>query len=151
MPPFAFTSLGVDSCSPQPSKRPFSSPLSVFFLHLLNFVPQRIALLGFPPQCLHLVTVSDLRRPLSAEAVGLKQTCFTILKSPAPAFRTSTVIQRAQSHVSSQYRGGGKGLFGGNIGPALPPPLGPGRLPLSIGLGPWNRGKGARGGPLGCG
>lgn len=53
--------------------------------------------------------------------------------------------------MSSQYRGGRKGLLGPNIGPGSPIPLGSGRLTLILISGPWKRGNGGRGGPLGCG
>lgn len=63
------------------------------------------------------------------------------LKVPPPAPVTSTVPLK--DYMSHQYLGGGKGLFGMNIGPGGPPPLGAGRLPLRIGSGPrWNRANG---------
>lgn len=50
---------------------------------------------------------------------------------------------------SAQYRGGRKGLFGANMGPGFPLPIGPGRLPRSLGSGPRKGGNGGRSGPLG--
>lgn len=41
--------------------------------------------------------------------------------------------EQSQGYMLSQYRGGIKGLLGGNIGP---PGLRPGRLPLNLGSGP---------------
>lgn len=53
------------------------------------------------------------------------------------------------AQLPGQYRGGGKGLFGANIGPGIPLPRGPGRLPRNLGSGPRKGGNGGRGGPLG--
>lgn len=143
VPPPSFTPPGVVARSLQTSTHLL---LFTVFICLLRAADFFLSTTLCPDAHLAVCTFIHTR---PQEGVYLTTEGLASLKSPAFAYKTTTVIERAGSYISHQYRGGKKGLFGANTGPAFPPPLGPGRLPLNLRSGPWNRRNGGRGGPLG--